>query len=331
MPSTLDRLSHIAYSQYKIGNLKVENDALKYRPQKDSDGFSIVLPDEVREPLESMKAYERIAIMEKLEKAWRSAGGKASPLGLPAQNEIDLYETPSGFVSHFRGGNVEINKHADKFSVPKHYRSTIELVAMQCAVRSEKEDEIYGSVAVITDQGSQEFQIPLITIGKRRRIQQFHKSFDIGPPSRVMLHSLLVEKDSGKSDEIRKKIAKFYDDVGKKVKEYSDVVIGKELSEVGVDTIRDILTIATFGIATLFDMGDDPFDPAWKALQWTDLVNTNPTVHTYGHHSDPQTGKYLYNMRAFEAGGNGQYELFFSQRLEEINVLFELSQNQGPN
>jgi hypothetical protein len=319
MPGTqLNTISHVAFDQYKRGALKIGNGGLSYDPGRASDAQGD-LAREIVEPMLTPEALKRIRIMEKLEQAWIRAGGARSPMGLPLHKTFNLIETPEGYVSQFRGGTVRMDEHADKFVLPERERITIRLVAMQCGVRSEKEDEIYGSVGVITQAGTQEFQIPIISLGKRRRIQQFDHDFDIGAPADTMLHAMLVEHDSGKESEIRERIKRFYDDVGDKVETASQALAGS-VGEVGVDFLKDVLTVATIGVATLFDMGDDPFDPAWEGLSWDELMRSDNPTGEYSHPSDPQRGRYNWKLRCFEQGGNGAYDLFFSYRREIVRV-----------
>lgn len=85
-----------------------------------------------------------------MEKGWNKLGGPSSIVGLPVGNDIKIKEVGSngkdGYTATFRGGTLHINSNGSTIANDDFIVVNINLVGIECQIRQEKTDEIYGVV-----------------------------------------------------------------------------------------------------------------------------------------------------------------------------------------
>lgn len=95
-------------------------------------------------------------------------------------------------------------------------RRTVQLwlVGIECGIRQESEDEVYGSVGLIVPSTATSAVVHFpdgaeyLTMGEDgSRIVSLQKHLYAGPPADIVLSSVLIEHDSGDMDEYRRRIA----------------------------------------------------------------------------------------------------------------------------
>jgi hypothetical protein len=254
-----------------------------------------------------------INIHKKVEQAWQQAGGAASLVGIPTEGEISVIPDGDGWLSHFRGGTLRINRDGSSIEIIERFIVTFQFKALHCILRQESGfDEVYGSVGIITNPpgGVARFDIPTFVFNKTdHRIQEFSHSIEFLLGTSVALSALLVEHDSGDRGKVMGKIRSFYDDVEARARTLTDPLIGEELSKFTVGTLGTILNFATLTFFDLMGMGDDPFNPVSHLISWETFYN-NPPKQTYSHQPDPTTGTYTFKMETTGIKG-GRYACYF--------------------
>jgi hypothetical protein len=206
---------------------------------------------------------------------WNRLGGAKSPLGLPVKNEVEVAKTASGFESRFRSGVMALNPTLAILPTKETDVVTIDLVGIECQIRQEGTDEIYGVVTVIGPANNTIAQTrfgPLEMGPRGTRIVSLEKTLITKQVvENYKIHVALIEHDSGDVDVIAKKVAD-------KVREGAAAAIGA-LTGVPAEAVAESESFSEGidqGLVFLFDdilgIGDDALLPQALDLPWPTIV-----------------------------------------------------------
>lgn len=264
---------------------------------------------------------------EAMERAWTRLGGPRSYLGLPVQREIEVVRAASGFEARFRSGVLGLSPSLALLEPLTKDVVTFDLVAMECQMRQESLDEIYGVVTVIgagkkvitsnripiTELGPSGQRISLIgmTILEDEVIQNYK------------INVALIEHDSGDVDAIAAKVAE-------KISQAAGAALGA-LTGVPAEAVADnegfddgIEEGVILVLDGVFGIGDDPFNSQTLSLPWESLRTSNPPAiqPPVRRPDDPHviedwTHKLIVSGTD-DAGDRGQYALYFKVKPETI-------------
>src|SRR6266487_921113 len=83
-----------------------------------------------------------------IEKKYAELGGKASPLGLPLNPTAGVQLQGTTYLMDYRGGQIESSGGTSATAV-KMREVQVWWVGLECRIRQESSDEIYGSVGAV--------------------------------------------------------------------------------------------------------------------------------------------------------------------------------------
>jgi len=268
---------------------------------------------------------------QKIQEKYAQIGGKTSSLGLPIN--ADLGVQPAGgdkYFMDFRGGRIEVDPRSGKPAVAKKLR-VMELwwVGLECRIRQEKVDEVYGSVAaIIPGSGMSNFhKFP----GDReywdmgpdgQRIVQVSVPLFQGPPMTVVLLGSLVEHDSGDIEEYKHKIADAIANAARGLAVMAGVPAEATAADQGF--INDLSLGLVNAAASALGADDDPYVPQQLRLHWADILNGNYTRQTLRRDDDPRIVEYTHSIvvTGIDQGGDrGEYALYFDVRQFDVEEV----------
>jgi len=270
-----------------------------------------------------------------MERGWQRMGGVSSPVGLPVADSIRLEEQGvlgrGGYTASFRGGTLKLSSDGQTVSSESHTVVNIDLVGIECQIRQESTDEIYGVVSVMGPSNSTIIttRIPgggTIDMGPDGlRINLTHVPLVKGGVlQNYYVWASLVENDSGDVDVIANKIAD-------KFAETARAAVGA-LTGAPAESVSDSETfkenMAT-GLAWVFGdilgMGDDAYNAESFNLFWGDLNAASPAQQPpIRRDDDPRTidgwTHKLILSGVDDGGDRGQYALYFKVWTEIVTV-----------
>ena len=221
-----------------------------------------------------------------ISRAWEELGGpRSSLLGLPIDDGLTALLTPltklddeGGAFSNFRGGSLHISNVDNNVFVSDEIKKVkIILVGIECRIRQESVDEVFGSVGVIipSSKTSATHHFPgeadkSLQMGDGARIVQLELEVYDGVIADIILPCVLVEHDSGNIDEYKKKAA-----------EYIAVAAMAGLGAVGVPAEaagadQGIIGDITLGLVNVLSgwlgADDDPYTPQALRIPGKDIL-----------------------------------------------------------
>jgi hypothetical protein len=148
-----------------------------------------------------------------IEDRWNGDGGPMSVVGLPVTDRIELARTENGFRADFRSGTIHTLDTGGIEVVPGDW-VRVSWVGLECVMRQEETDEVYGSVFA---HGPGRAAAPKVVA-----FPGGNETYKMGPPgARIILTNellyegplvnlnigaVLVENDSGDVEEISAEI-----------------------------------------------------------------------------------------------------------------------------
>jgi uncharacterized protein with LGFP repeats len=94
----------------------------------------------------SDRNVQGISFRNQILNKYNAVGGINSPLGLPATFNMDITRTGNSFTSFFRGGTITISLDQPTASATQTKEIQLFFRGLECQVRQEGEDELFGSV-----------------------------------------------------------------------------------------------------------------------------------------------------------------------------------------
>ncbi len=272
--------------------------------------------------------FQYVMAEQAITKVWQAEGGPMGPVGLPIGDRITVATAgEDGFQAPFRSGTITFSNNE---VISKTERVlVVDFVGMECHVRQEKTDELYGVVGVVgaANRAVSTYAFPggnnTIDMGPdgQRIWNTFYRLYE-GPVEDITLVGSLIEHDDfsdieGTSRQIADKIAQT---AGQLV----GGLTGAPAEAVADNTwFRDGLA-AGIGVILggVFGMGDDPYPASALHLAWEELGQWGPPqqpARTRG--DDPKRIEHwthALKMAGQDDGGDyGDYDLYFNIFIEE--------------
>ncbi len=264
------------------------------------------------------------AAERKIMDKYAQLGGKLSPLGLPMSSDMVVQSAGGVYSLDFRGGRIEV---ADPFSndparAIKMRSIEVWWTGLECRVRQEKVDEVYGGVAaLIPGSGmSNAHKFP----GDRdfwdmgpdgQRIIPVGVLLYSGPPMNLTLVGSLVEHDSGDIEQYKRKFAEVIANAARGLAAMAGVPAEAMAADQGF--INDLSLGLVNGISSVLGADDDPYVPGQIVLHWADILAKNYTRQTLRRGDDPRTLDYTHVIPVTgvdQGGDRGEYAFYFDVR-----------------
>jgi hypothetical protein len=264
---------------------------------------------------------------------WEELGGPKSIYGLPLGDQINIIETPDGHVSQFRSGDLHIQNNV---AIPGNFLSVeISLVGMECIVRQESVDEMYGVVTVIAgasnliitkrfpasgtiEMGPDGMRIANISLDLLAGINA------VVPVQNYHIWVNLVENDSGDVDDISSKIAE-------KTSSFARQAIGA-LTGIPAESVTDsesfkesLITGLKFLLGDIFGIGDDPYNSESIFLPWPGLRDgafpDQPPVRRDDDNKEIKDWTHRVVLTGTDDGGDqGKYAIYLRVKVNQVTV-----------
>ena len=142
---------------------------------------------------------------DKILATYNRLGGIHSPLGLPTTSSFDIVRNGDAFTASFRGGNITILFAQATTSTVQTVNVQLWFRGIECQVRQETSDEIFGSVGcfVPSTMVVQHDRFGTFKMGKpNARVAKHDALLYSGPPSHLYISTGLRELDEGFSFEV---------------------------------------------------------------------------------------------------------------------------------
>lgn len=261
---------------------------------------------------------------------YRKIGGKASPLGLPSSEVLKQGEN---FVQYYRSGFISTNGVMDnKATAVQTNRVQIFFTGIECRIRQESQDEIYGTVSAFTPSSGaniihhfpdgQEYW----TLGEDApRIVQSNAMICDSVAGDIFIVCSLVEHDSGNIDEYKKKVADLITKAAKAFADMEGVPAETMASDQGL--IGDISLSLVNVISGAIGADDDQYNSGSIKIDKEEIFNKFKSDLTapdqfpkflLQRDDDPRTLPYTHRIflsGTDQGGDTGEYALYFEVRL----------------
>lgn len=260
-----------------------------------------------------------------IEKKYQSLGGPSSRLGYPIDGAVKVRRLADAWVSDFRGGRVETRILPDgtvgQTQAEYRYRCEVWFVGLECNKQQEGEDEVYGTVSVMTPAAATTNAVRFPPgdetwdMNTGNFVPQAIKVYD-GVPNDLIIGSILVESDSGDTGAIKEKIAK-------KLIEAGTAAMGAGGLEAETAAANDgFVNDVTLGLVNLvadaLGVDDDPYLPQVFRLDWREIQSGAFPRKMHGH------TKYTHVVQVTgrdDGGDEGIYQFYYEVRLFEERQL----------
>ncbi|MFE7804309.1 hypothetical protein ACFU51_06545, partial [Streptomyces sp. NPDC057430] len=260
-----------------------------------------------------------------IEDHWNAQGAHLSKIGLPVGNTIAVRGVNGGYQADFRSGVVKAFIHEAGHplvveDVPGDW-VRVWWVGVECGIRQEAEDEIYGTVYCHAPGRFAPAKVAIFPGGNETlnmgkpgaRVALTNELLYEGPLVNVTLGVTLLENDSGDVEEISREVAD-------KITEASASLLSG-LTGVPAEAVNNqtwykdgIGSIVGLVLDDLFGIGDDAYLPAAKLVQWETLARF-PSLGSYQRPGEPQVipafSDFLDVTGVDDAGDRGHYRFYF--------------------
>jgi hypothetical protein len=240
---------------------------------RDLNGRELAVAEAVR---------QRIALRQ-IEASWNARGGPKSDVGLHLGERITIAPTAGGYQARFRSGTLKWEPGAPiGWDVSTWVQ--IRLVGIECVVRQEGSDEIYGLVScMVPSLGFVKNHIfpggnNTISMGRSgERLWLTDVTLYKGPIVDVKLWCGLIENDSGDVEEISQEIATKVSDESARL---LGGMTGLPAESIANQTwyMQGIGTIAGFVLDDILGIGDDPYPFVPLVLHHDEVAAFPPPV-----------------------------------------------------
>lgn len=258
-----------------------------------------------------------------IERAWQAAGGPRSAVGLPLSGALTSVEHRGDlWVGRYRSGEMHLMGN-DNVTVVPLTSMTLTLVALECVIKQETNDEIYGTfVAAVPACGdSTPLRVPAkgeATFNSSVRLLFINHVFLNNVAIQdVHLGGALFEHDSGDADKIAR-------DAAAAMQTAAAAALGG-LTGAGAEAAAAsqsdgqsagiFQSAADFLVNDVLGMGDDPYFPAELYIRAADMLQGDFPVQTYRRQDDPREVQYTHKMTlenpADGGGDRGVYNAYW--------------------
>ncbi|MEN2786645.1 hypothetical protein ACFOKI_01905 [Sphingomonas qilianensis] len=237
-------------------------------------GLEVKAPPVAEEP-----DFEKLRRL--IETKYNQIGGFKSRLGLPLVPSMPIRQSADSFETSFRSGFISVKADGtDIFAIAQTF-CEISVVGIQCNIRQEAVDEIYGTVSCliansansnsttvkIPDDGDGVFKMGPVGL----RVSGASGLIYSGPVADVLIAVMLIQQDSGDTSEAKKEIAATI----AKAAQAGLAAVGGGAAESMFLSPRFIQTISlgvVNAIENMIGLPDDPFNPAYLRLSFAELA-----------------------------------------------------------
>jgi hypothetical protein len=287
-----------------------------------------------------VRALRRAAAQEAIRRSWEEMGGPRSILGLPLNDQITVDLTPRGYTASFRSGDIHILGPGGRTIVNDFKIVNVVLVGIECQIRQEEEDEIYGIVAVIGAGSGIAGGLGNETVVTRRFPDG--GTMDMGPDGlRISNLNLplvqngivqtyrivasLFEHDSGNVDVIAQKVS---DKISSTVAMAVGALTGAPAEAVAESESfkENMVTGLAFIFGDILGMGDDPYNAESALISWIELQgDAQPPIQPSVHRDDDPRTINNWTHRVILSGiddgdDRGQYALYFNVSTDTVRI-----------
>ena len=318
-----------------------EQSSLKKSIRKDGlTGESLAnILEEMR--LEAEREAKLAAARVQMTKFWDHIGGPKSLAGLPVGQTINvtrrkgLGKAKSFYEADFRGGPMKIMENGTFDGVAQEFTSVnISLKGIECQIRQEKTDEIYGVISVFGPSSNLIVtkRVPaegIVSFGpKGLRIVSLDLPLVVeGVMQNYVVVAALIENDSGDVDVIARKVAD-------KLSSAAAAAIGAATG-VPAEAVADsesfkenLVTGFAWVFGNVLGMGDDAYNPGTFDIPWAQIQQGSfPVQPTVRRNDDPRTistwTHQLILSGRDDAGDIGQYSLYFNVSTTKVIKTFK--------
>jgi hypothetical protein len=271
-------------------------------------------------------------VKELMKGAGEKLGGPKSFLGLPLGNQVEISKAKGQYQSHFRSGTLNIATIGGPPTVNTKDVVNVTLLGIECQIKQEVSDEVYGVVSVFGPSGG--------SLSTRRFPDS--KTLSMGPPGLRIVNldlpilvqgvvqnytilATMVENDSGDVDVTAQKIS---DKIASTVASGIGALTGAPAESVAdSESFKEgLVTGVKFLFGDILGVGDDPFNPDSLGLRWEDLQPSSllPIQPPLQRNDDPRTitgWTHSITLSGRDDGNDlGQYALYFRVDSETISV-----------
>ncbi len=277
----------------------------------------------VRRPRQAFTPVFHELIRDSIRQKYDNIGGYSSPLGLPVDATMPIQETGGTFYVEFRGGTIEATTLGDPVAYEERVVKVI-WTALECQVRQESEDEVYGTVGGLrtADGAVTVTNFPesggYWSLGKSgNRVVLPNTLVYKGPPSDIVVAATLIEHDSGDIEGVKQKIAAKLAEVARGLAG----VAGVPAETLGSDQgwLDDLSLGLVNAISDFLGAADDAYVPQTLRLSWADLISQNYTLQHGSRGDDPRAWDYTHYVvlsGTDEGGDTGHYGFYFKVEQE---------------
>jgi hypothetical protein len=262
---------------------------------------------------------------------FKGLGGIKSPLGLPYDARFPVSRNAHGAFFNFRGGSVTVPYNAPVANPVAQTRVIVRFAGLECKVRQEKEDEMFGGVSAFVPSTLQTVPVPIADWRFKDRVRVWPDSrvlYD-GPPTDIVLTTTLLEKDSGPLDWADRFISIIH--------QTSMDVLGEVGGTIGLDDVVNAFTreigglVGKFGgflqgkvkslLNILFGSADDKYPDGVISMKADSLRARAANKRTLRRTDDLRTIEYTdeVTVTAKDNGGDvGIYTFYFKVEVQDI-------------
>ncbi len=296
-------------------------------------------------------SLKQLFAVHDIREKYRQLGEFNSPLGLAINENLDAQNDPiitsdgrGGFVSNFRGGRINLASPGGSPPIAQIIdKMKIWFVGLECRVRQESKDEIFGSVGIIipSTKFTKTIDFPegteYWTLGEdgSRTISLQQLIYD-GVPADVVLNCVLIEHDSGDIDEYKKKIAEALAEAAKA----GLALLGVPAEATAAD--QGFISDISLGLVNVMSgwvgADDDPYTPQAlriparnvlialaQKFEGKRLDEPDPFPERVLERSDTPGVKLIYNTNPVivsgtdQGGDRGEYGFYFKVEVYQIS------------
>lgn len=265
-----------------------------------------------------------------IKQAWERAGGPLSKIGLPLDPKFPVHQvSPGKWVLRCRSGEVHYLQEQRKTFQRRTSYVTVRLVAIECQVRQESSDEVYGVISVHgpANRLIQTVRVPasgtlhMGRSGARLTFPNIPLVTDI-PVEDLYLRVAWVENDSGNVDDIARKVS---DKMREAAAAAVGALVGAGAESVAASQEETFYEAALWIVGSVLGMGDDAYPVEGKFISAGDQMSGfgPPLQPVYRRGDDTRpVERWTHDIIAqgVDDGGDlGRYRFFFEVSRADID------------
>ncbi len=263
---------------------------------------------------------ETIAL-ERVRQKYVEIGEGQSPIGLPWHDTgITVVAIADGWRAAFRSGAIVAEDDGGMRVEPWEWVRLV-WVGIECSVRQESEDEVFGTVWLMAQDRNPgaaivvkfpDTDVYVMGAPGTRLIPQYVPMYE-GPLVNLNVGATLIEHDSGDIGHVKQALAQA---IQQGATAAGTAATG---APVGVVTdqpwFRDLIDAAIGGIASeIFGTGDDPYNPGSFTIEWNTMKDSFQSPQSYSRNDGPQSipnYTHRFTLTGSDGSDTGQYTFYF--------------------